>query len=182
MKKFFSMSFLLLMVLSLPALAAQVDTKASEFGWKGTKVLGKHYGKIFLQSATVKTEGDKVTGGEFVMDIASLTVEDIQGESAEKLKGHLKSADFFNVEKFPTAKLVVEKMDGGKATGNLTIKDKTNPVEIAFTQEGNIYSGKFVFDRTKYDMIYGSGSFFKNLGDKVIHNEVELTFKVVVTP
>lgn len=168
-----------LMLTSLSALATTVDTAHSEFKWRATKVTGAHNGKIFLKSAELKSNDTQIVGAEFVMDIGSFTVEDLQGESATKLATHLKSPDFFDVAKFPTAKLVIESIEGNKAKGVLTIKDKSLPVTVEFHQMMNVYFGKFVFDRTKFDMIYGSGSFFKELGDKAIHDEVELTFKVV---
>ena len=62
----------------------------------------------------------------------------------------------------------------------LTIKSKTNPIKVSYTKKGKTYSGKLKFDRTKFDMIYGSGNFFKNLGDKIIHDEVVLDFSVVL--
>ncbi len=181
MKKYFYAFALtsFLTLTSFVASATTVDLKASEFKWQATKITGKHFGKIFLKSAELKSVGTNIVGGEFVMDINSFTVEDLQGESATKLATHLKSPDFFDVAKFPTAKLVIESITGTTAKGTLTIKDKSNPVTIEFNQMANVYLGKFVFDRTKFDMIYGSGSFFKGLGDKAIHDEVELTFKVV---
>lgn len=160
--------------------AQSINKQASEFKWKGTKVTGEHTGVIFLKSADIKTDQGQIVGGEFVMDISSFKTTDLQGDSATKLEGHLKSADFFDVAKYPTAKLVIENLTAGQAKGQLTIKDQTHPVTIAYTQNGSTYSGKLVFDRTKFGMIYGSGSFFKGLGDKMIHNDVELSFKVVL--
>jgi polyisoprenoid-binding protein YceI len=92
----------------------------------------------------------------------------------------MKSADFFEVEKWPTAQLVIVEVTDSLVKGNLTIKDKTEEVSFPYTQKEGLFSGKLVFDRTKFGMIYGSGDFFKNLGDKIINNEVELTFEVVV--
>lgn len=181
MKKYFYSLALtgLLTFTSLSALASTVDLVKSEFKWRATKVTGAHNGKIFLKSAELKSDGTNIIGGEFVMDIGSFTVEDLQGDSATKLATHLKSPDFFDAAKFPTATLVIDSIAGTTAKGTLTIKGKSNPISIEFTQLLNLYIGKMVFDRTKFDMIYGSGSFFKELGDKAIHDEVELTFKVV---
>jgi len=183
MKKYFytlALSSLLVMT-SLTSFAASIDLKTSEFKWHATKVTGEHFGKIFLKSADLKLDAGKVVGGEFVMDITGFTVDDLTGENATKLATHLKGTDFFDTAKFPTAKLVIDSIDGNLAKGTLTIKSKSNPVEIEFTEVGTIYMGKLTFDRTKFDMIYGSGSFFKGLGDKVIHDQVELSFKVVTT-
>lgn len=163
------------------AFAAKVDTKNSSFSWLGTKVSGKHYGKIFLKSAKVDVAKDgKLKNGEFVMDMNSFTVTDLQGEWADKFLGHMKSGDFFEVSKFPTAKLVLNKDDGKTLSGKLTIKGKTHAVSFPYTKKGKSYVGKLKFDRTKFNMVYGSGNFFKNLGDKMIHDEVSLDFNVVL--
>lgn len=162
------------------AWALDVDSAQTQFNWTGTKVTGKHFGTLPLKSSKVTEKDGKVTGGEFIIDITGMTVTDLEGEYKEKFLSHMKSPDFFEVEKWPTAKLVITKMDGKVAHGQLTIKDKTNDVKIPYTQKGNVYQGTFKFDRTKYGMIYGSGNFFKNLGDKMIHNDVTLEFKVAV--
>jgi polyisoprenoid-binding protein YceI len=176
------MKFLALALLSVMNLsfAKDVDIKASEFKWKGTKVSGEHFGKIFLKSGSVtEGKGGNLEAGEFVVDINSLTVEDLEGEWKDKLTGHLKSPDFFDTAKFPTANLKITKVEGTKATGDLTIKGKTSSVTFDFKKDAKAYAGKLVFDRTKFDMIYNSGNFFKDLGDKMIHNDVHLDFKIV---
>ena len=174
--------FIITAILSLVAHASalEVDQSQSEFKWTGTKVTGKHFGKLKLQKAQLKEKKGQVVGGEFVIDMNSITVEDLKGEWKTKFLGHIKSGDFFEVEKYKTAKLVIKELKGKVAKGKLTIKDKTHPVEIRFEKKGDTYTGKLVFDRTKYGMIYGSGNFFKNLGDKMIHNDVTLEFKVKV--
>lgn len=160
--------------------AAEVDATASQFKWTGKKVTGQHYGTLPIKSSKVKVDKGKVSSGEFVLDITKLTVDDLKGEYKTKFLTHMKSKDFFNVEKWATAKLVITKLDGKVAHGELTIKDKTNKVKIPYTQKNNVFSGQLKFDRTKYGMIYGSGDFFKGLGDKMIYNDVTLDFKVTV--
>ncbi|CBW25785.1 putative exported protein [Halobacteriovorax marinus SJ] len=167
--------------LSLSTFAGNVDLTKSQFTWTGTKVTGEHTGELKLKSADLKFgEKNLIQSGDLVIDINSLTVTDLSGEWATKFLNHMKSDDFFNVEKFPEAKLVVKKDTGSKISGVLTIKGKSNPVEFNYKKNGNSYEGTLTFDRTKFDMIYGSGGFFKNLGDKAIHNEVNLKFKLVV--
>ncbi len=174
---------LTLALFSFSSFAAEVDKSATEFKWTGSKVKGKHYGKVPLKSYSLdekKAKKGKATieGGEFVLDLTAFTVEDLSGKWAKKFLTHMKSADFFEVSKWPTAKIKINKLDGKKAYGKLTIKDKTHDVVIPYTQKGKTYSGTLEFDRTKYGMIYGSGNFFKNLGDKMISNEVKVDFKV----
>lgn len=171
----------ILMTLSLTGFAADVDMKKSSFTWHGSKVTGKHYGEVSLKSA--KIDLDKkghISSGELVIDLNSITISDLEGEWAQKFIGHIKSEDFFEVKKFPTAKLVVKSDNGKKITGDLTIKGKTHPVTFDYKKNANVYEGTLEFDRTKFDMIYGSKSFFKSIGDKAIHNEVKLDFKLAL--
>ncbi|MBI2521273.1 MAG: YceI family protein [Bdellovibrio sp.] len=157
----------------------EVDIARSHFEWLGTKVTGKHIGTIALKSGKLEFDQGKLKGGEFIMDMNSITNTDQTGEWREKLITHLKSSDFFDIQKFPESKLIVRKVEGDHVTADLTIKGKTNPVSFKVAKKDSEYSGILKFDRTKFDMIYGSGSFFKSLGDKMIHDEVVLNFKVV---
>ena len=170
----------LVLLFSLGAMSAEVDLKKSKFKWKGTKVTGEHFGEVSLKSASVEMKDGKLTNGNFVIDLKSMTVTDLQGEWADKFLLHMKNEDFFDVEKFPTATLKLTKDDGKKLYGKMTIRGKTNDISFSYKKSGKTYSGKMVFNRTKYDMVYGSGSFFKNLGDKIIHDEVHLDFSVVL--
>ncbi|MAZ50097.1 MAG: lipid-binding protein [Halobacteriovoraceae bacterium] len=174
------LNLLALALVSFSAFGADVDLKKSEFKWEGSKVTGKHHGKVPLKSGVVQMKDGKITGGEFVADLTAFTVTDLEGEWADKFLGHMKSGDFFEVEKYPTSKLVIKSVKGKKVTADLTVKDKTNQVTFDMTQKGNEYTGQLIFDRTKFGMIYGSGDFFKNLGDKMINNEVKVDFKFVV--
>ncbi|MBC9796513.1 YceI family protein [Sinomicrobium weinanense] len=157
----------------------EVDVKTSKVTWKGYKVTGSHEGTVNLQKGTLTFEGDKLAGGEFVVDMASLTSTDLEGEYQGKLNGHLKSDDFFGVEAHPTSKLVfTEVKSTGKnayeVTGDLTIKGKTHPVTFELSVYGNKATGAVKVDRTKYDIKYKSGNFFENLGDNIIYDEFDL--------
>ncbi len=174
------MMFLAVFGLTCAAQSAEIDAKSSSFKWVGKKVTGEHNGILPLKSSNLKVSAGKIVGGEIVLDISKMTVEDLSGEYKTKFLTHMKSEDFFQVDKWPTAKLVIESVSGNKAKGKLTVKDKTNPVEFSFKKDKEFYSGTLTFDRTKFGMIYGSGNFFKNLGDKMIYNDVTLDFKVKV--
>ncbi|MCM4155940.1 YceI family protein [Gramella sp. AN32] len=157
----------------------QVDIKNSTITWKGEKVTGSHHGTINLKSGHFKIEDEKILGGEFVMDMSSITVTDLSGENKGKLEGHLKSEDFFGVEKHPSAKLVItsaaQKGEGNYGiVGDLTIKEQTHPITFDLKMDANSASTKLTIDRSKYDIRYGSGSFFDNLGDKTIYDNFEL--------
>ena len=157
----------------------EVKTSESKVVWKGYKVTGSHEGTISLKSGSLSFNEDKLTGGEFVMDMTSLIVTDLEGEYKGKLEGHLKSDDFFGIENFPTASLVFNEVKStGKnsysVTGDLTIKGKTNPVTFSISIYGNKATASLKVDRTKYDVKYGSASFFDGLKDKAIYDDFDL--------
>lgn len=169
------MILVVLMATSFAAMGEEINLAKSSFTWKGSKITGDfHSGPIKMKKAIL--EDGK---GEFIADMNSIDETTLEGEWKDKFLGHIKSDDFFSVAKYPTASLKVEKLEKGNLYGKLTIKNKTHDVKIPYVKKDGVYSGELVFDRTKYDMIYGSGNFFKNLGDKVIKDEVSLKFKVV---
>ena len=161
----------------------KVDIKKSEIEWNAKKVTGEHSGNILFQSGVLEFNGDKLTGGEFVVDMTTISNTDIDSEEYKnKLIGHLKSDDFFSVSTYPTSKLTLSSVksmgDGYHVNGKLTIKGKTHPIEFHVTEKDGIFKGSMTVDRTKYDVRYGSGKFFDDLGDKMIYDEFTLTFKV----
>ncbi|MEJ6556929.1 MAG: YceI family protein [Flavobacteriaceae bacterium] len=164
---------------NLIAQETTINAEESSIHWLGKKVTGQHEGNISLKSGTINMTDGAVTGGNFVVDMASMSCTDLSGEYAGKLIGHLKSDDFFDVETHPEASLtftnVEAKGDGVYAvTGDFTIKGKTNPAQFDLTVAGGTASAKVIIDRALYDIRYGSNSFFDNLGDKAIYNDFEL--------
>ena len=162
----------------------QVKTSESSVTWKGYKVTGSHHGTIAIEAGSLMFDGDKLTGGEFVVNMPTLVSNDLEGESKGKLERHLKSDDFFGVEAHPTSKLVFSKVEStGKnsyeVTGNLTVKGKTNPVTFDISIYGNKATATMKIDRSQYNVRYGSGSFFENLGDKTIYDEFDLVVDLV---
>ncbi|WP_053971556.1 YceI family protein [Mangrovimonas sp. ST2L15] len=162
-----------------------VDTTASTITWKGFKPTGSHHGAIALESGVLTVKDGLVESGTFKVDMGSLEVNDIPAddEMNGKLTGHLKSADFFDVEAFPTSEFTVtgsEKKDGAlMLSGNLKMKDATNnitiPVTLNETEDSvTLTSETFSIDRSKWNVKYGSKSFFDDLGDKFINDDVEL--------
>ena len=116
--------------------------------------------------------------------MTTINTTDLEGKGKANLDGHLKSDDFFGVEKFPTATLVIkslgEKGNGVYAvTADLTIKGKTESIKFDLTVTGNTASTTLKVDRTKYDITYKSGNFFSDLGDNIIYDEFELKVKLV---
>jgi polyisoprenoid-binding protein YceI len=120
-----------------------------------------------------------LTGGSVEIDMPTITVTDLEGEYKNKLEGHLKSDDFFGVEKFPTASLIFTKVKSNgknsyKVTGDITIKGKTESVTFNVSIYGNKASVSLKIDRTKFDVRYGSTSFFDSLKDNAIYDEFDL--------
>jgi polyisoprenoid-binding protein YceI len=171
----------------------EVATDASEVKWNAKKVTGEHYGDITLKSGQLQVDKNRLTGGTFVIDMTSITCADIKDAGSNgKLVGHLKSDDFFSVEKHPTATFTITeatpiaKAAAGKPNynvkGNLTIKGITNPVSFpaTVTVKDGVASAKadVTVDRTKYDIRYRSSNFFENLGDKAIYDEFTVSLDV----
>ncbi len=166
-----------------------VDTEASQVTWKGYKVTGSHEGTIAVKEGNFDFTDGVLSGGSFSIDMTSLKATDITGGTAAKLEGHLKSAEFFGVEKFPTASFVITKVVSRgtpgdyRVTGDLTIKEKTQT--LRFNTKVSEEMGKYVakadltIDRTDFDVRYGSGSFFDNLGDRTIYDEFDLGITLV---
>ncbi|MFN3803147.1 YceI family protein [Belliella pelovolcani] len=169
--------------------ALNISKTESTVGWKAAKVTGEHWGKVKISSANLDYQNGRITSGSFEIDMTSITVEDIKDpNSNQRLVGHLKSDDFFSVEKFNKSSMTITeaKTSNGKdyeIKGNLIIKGISNPVTFPaqVTEEGNkiIATGKITFDRTKYDIKYRSGNYFENLADKLIYDEVTLDVKLV---
>ncbi len=156
-----------------------IKTDKSKITWKGYKMTGSHYGTIAIKSGVLEFDKDKLTGGEFVVDMSTITADDLSGEYKGKLENHLKSDDFFGSAKFPVSKLKFTsvKMIGKnsyRVTGDLTIKSTTKPVTFELGVYGNKANATVKIDRSAYDVRYGSASFFNDLQDKVIYDEFDL--------
>lgn len=167
----------------------KVDTKASQVKWTGEKVTGEHWGYVSLKSGSLQVENGKLTDGEFTTDMTSITVKDLEpGEWHDKLLGHLKSDDFFSVANHKEANFdirIIKDLGNNKVkiTGDLTIKGIKK--QISFKANYKIQGNKITaeadiaVDRTRYDIKFGSGSFFDSLGDKTIYDEFTLNIKLV---
>lgn len=165
------------------------DTSKSTVKWLGKKVTGEHTGTIEIKEGFLDVEKGKINGGKVVMDMTSIVDTDIADAGMNaKLVGHLKSDDFFGVTTFPTSELLISKVESSgnnhTFTGNLTIKGITNPITFTAVAgkdgKAQTYKGSLTIDRSKYNVRYGSSSFFNNLGNKVIYDEFTLDFSLVV--
>lgn len=172
------------------AVTFKANTENSMIEWKGFKPTGSHTGTIAISEGTVSVDDGAIESGNFTIDMNSIAVTDIpvEEEGNAKLRGHLTSADFFDAEKYPTAKFEVTGISTveGKTmlSGNLTMKEKTNNISIPVSTsiEGDtmkLTSETFTIDRSKWNVQYGSKSFFDNLGDKFINDDIELKVTLV---
>jgi len=167
--------------LASAALAAEIDVTQSTIKWKGSKITGSnHYGLVSPKPSSVTVKDGKVVSGQVVIDMTSLTVSDLDGERAQKFLRHMMNEDFFEVSKFPTATLDIKEAKDGQMVGELTIKGITKPFSFPVTVKDGKYIGKTTFDRTKYGVIYKSGNFFEDLGDKIINDDVEIEFEIAL--
>ena len=165
-----------------------IDITKTTASWLGKKVTGQHEGNISISKGKVITDGKNITGGTVEFDMNSITCTDLKDKNYnDKLVGHLKSADFFSVEKFPTSKFEITKVSLGdkdyNVTGKLTIKGITNeisfPAVIKMDEKSMTVVAKITVNRTKFDIKYGSASFFDTIGDKAISDDFELNVNVV---
>lgn len=178
----------------------KVDTTASKVEWVATKVSAYHTGTLNVKSGEVIVKDGNITGGNFVLDMNSIVVSGPKGSDTkanEKLLGHLKSADFFDVTKNPEATFTItsvapfsgtakdsadprqEAISKYKVTnpthsvsGNLTIKGLTKnitfPAQITITGNSASAIAKFNINRQDWDIVYPGKP------DDLIRNEVHL--------
>lgn len=166
---------------------------SSAITWAGTKPDATHSGTFKIANGTVSVENNQLTAGSFTIDITSLVNHDLEGEWKDKLEGHLKSPDFFDAEKFPTASFTITKVEPFDSTagssllagathlisGNLTLKDSTKnisfPASINITETAITAKADFNIDRTLWGMNYKGPN---NPADWFIRKEVNLKFDV----
>ncbi len=167
-----------------------VDTSDSKLKFTGNGVGKNHPGKFKVSSGTVSVENNQITGGEFVINIKSLELEEKGDMFEKKLRPHLMSGDFFDAEKFNTSKFEITAVEpytrddkdtsivegaNFNISGNLTIKGETKNITFPahIELDDNELEGKanFDIDRTQWKMNYGND---KTLGDKFISETVNV--------
>lgn len=176
-----SMGLILLSFCFTLAQSITADTSQSNIRWYGEELTGKtHFGNLSFKAAQIEVQDGVITGGNFIVDMSSLSVEDLSGGGKTKLEGHLRSDDFFSVDKNPEAKLKITqkaKVESGlqKLYGELSIKGIQHPIDLTMTfKDNNSALAQLTFDRSKYNVRFRSGSFFENLGDKLILDDIRL--------
>lgn len=183
-------AFSLSLIAAPKAASTEKTLKASgNIEWTGTGIGKAHTGMLSLKTGEVIMNKNEVTGGQFVFDMNTISYKN------EKLVGHLKSADFFEVTKYPEAKFVIKSVKAlpkaaagsptHEITGDLTIKDKTNSVTFPaiVTETAGTWAAKgtvVLADRTKYGITYNSKQFFDiaKLGDKLIEDQISIALNL----
>ncbi|MEQ8353443.1 MAG: YceI family protein [Leptospiraceae bacterium] len=161
-----------------------INIEQSKVSWIGTKITGQHNGTIRIKSGHIFVDGEEITGGEFVMDMSTITVLDLTGEKKQKLEKHLRTTDFFEVQKYPESKFSitsVEKQgDSLQVTGNLTMRDTTHSIQFKASVEKdesgnpNRVTADFNIDRQKWGVVY------KGKPDDAIRDEVNLKPEILL--
>ncbi|MCB0044495.1 MAG: YceI family protein [Caldilineaceae bacterium] len=166
-----------------------VDPEASLIEWYGYRPAGgEERGTVNIADGQFSVDGDQLVDGSFTIDMTSIIAHSQSGNMKDMLEGHLKSDEFFGVETYPTATFVITAVEPTDVeneyavTGDLTIKEATAPVEFTalVTEDAETLSASAVIivDRSVYDVRYGSGSFFDNLGDDLISDDMEITISL----
>ena len=160
-----------------------VKIKDSALTWVGSKVTGSHEGTINLKSGYLTLDNNDLVGGEFIIDMTSIVCTDLSGKGKASIESHLKSDDFFSVNKFPTASLTilnVKKKGLGQyqVNANITIKGMTQEIMFDAEIKEKTAKAKLVIDRTEFGIIYKSGNFFEELADKAIYDEFEMSIEL----
>ncbi|MFP4514764.1 MAG: YceI family protein [Parcubacteria group bacterium] len=169
-----------------------VNADASNVEWFGERIVGNsHVGDIEIKSGSLNISDNKISSGEFVIDMTTIS----DSEASARLETHLRSDDFFSVNEYPEAKLVIK--DSNIISSNsdeevllevqadLTIKEITEPIEFITTlkKENNnlLANSELSIDRTKWDIKYDSGNFFQDLGDRAIKDEIFFDVNIVAS-
>lgn len=173
-----------------------IDSAASKITWEGTKVGGAHTGTVQVKSGKLKVKNHKLASAQVVVDLKTIQNTDLEdADYKKKLEDHLKSKDFFHVDKHPVARFnltsfsevhnLVPGEPNAEVKGKMTIRGITKPFQTKVffepKDEGFTIKGKIKIDRTQFKLKYNSGKFFdvKALGDKLIHDEFTVDLDLV---
>jgi len=164
----------------------KVDVTNSILKWKGYKPTGSHVGTIALISGKLEMKGDKVKGGSFTADLATIK----EDKGSKRLEGHLKSKDFFEVETFQTATFEITGTNTNDGqlfvNGNMTIKGITKAISFPAKISKNentitLTSDTFQINRADFNVTFKSKTFFNNLKDKFINDDFDFQVTIVAS-
>jgi len=164
--------------------AYTVDASKSSVKWTGYHLAKsyEHNGNVAIKSGSLEVDGGKITGGSFVIDMTTISNNDLDDKKKNaKLVGHLKSDDFFAVKKHPEAKLVITKVEGNKASGEITIRGITEAIsfdlaDVKVTDDMVSASATLKVDRTKHEVSYGW-----TLENAMLSNEFQLEVSIMAS-
>ena len=173
----------------LPRGEYQIDKTKSVVRWIGRTPVKFHDGTIDIQEGNFSVDDNGILNGNIIIDMESINCTDLSGGGKKSLEEHLMNDDFFSVNKFKTSKINISsemKPNNGLIDfkGNLEIKNISNPISfkssINKTPEGKYTaSSKLTFDRSMYNVKYKSKSFFNDLGDKFINDDIEIELEII---
>ena len=173
----------------LPKGEYQIDKTKSVVRWIGRTPVKFHDGTIDIQEGNFFVDDNGILNGNIIIDMESINCTDLSGGGKKSLEEHLMNDDFFSVNKFKTSKINISsemKPNNGLIDfkGSLEIKNISNPISfkssINKTPEGKYTaSSKLTFDRSMYNVKYKSKSFFDDLGDKFINDDIEIELEII---
>tara|TARA_Y100000385_G_scaffold278633_1_gene327184 strand:+ start:1983 stop:2546 length:564 start_codon:yes stop_codon:yes gene_type:complete len=160
----------------------KVNIENSVVIWTGYKVTGQHEGTIKLKEGVLLFENKKLTGGNFTIDMTTINTTDLQGGSKNRLDGHLKDEDFFDVDSYKTAAMTFKDVKttdfGYLINADLTIKEITKEISFDMAVSENSATANLKIDRTQFNITYKSASLSNILKDKAIYDKFDLNVKL----
>jgi polyisoprenoid-binding protein YceI len=179
----------------VPEGSYQIDTVKSVIRWTGRNLFNHHNGTVRLAGGEIHLRHGQLISARFTIDMASIACEDLVDPALNTmLLAHLRTADFFDVERHPTAEFVAHAAERIEAStdgtpnyllrGTFTLRAISHslefPVLIAAKDDGQLLAGQGVLelDRTEYGSLYGSGKLFRFLGQHLVNDQVHLHVKI----
>lgn len=165
------------------SITKEIDISKSSVKWIGKKITGSHEGTISIKDSHLHFENESLTGGTVTIDMQSIKCTDLTGDAKSQLEGHLLSDDFFGTKFYPTAELEILKSnknsDGNyDISGIITIKGIKKDINFIAKIDNNRATAKIKIDRSEFNIKYGSGSFFDDLGDNLIYDDFDLDINI----
>jgi polyisoprenoid-binding protein YceI len=166
----------------------KINVENSIVRWIGHKVTGQHEGTIKLKEGELKFNNNDLIGGTFVIDMSTINTTDLEGSSKNRLDEHLKNSDFFGVDKHKYATMSFVNVEEASSNNintksyninaDLTIKGITNKISFLINIYKNSATTSLKIDRTKFNIKYGSASFFDGLKDRAIYDKFDLDVRL----
>lgn len=166
----------------------RINTDESSVIWTGRNIINSHTGTVGIKHGELVFQSGEIVGGEVVLDLTDLTCTDLAGSPGhDVLIDHLKSHDFFDVEKHPTATVTILGGNLQQVRADLELKGITRQIDIpiagGFDENGNpATQAVLTIDRTDWNIIYGSRRFFHRLAGHVVNDEIQIELRILTLP